>query len=174
MASELERLVVELTTLVRSRHYGKFRGVVTDVDDPTRRGFVRARVPELYSDADSPWAVPAAPFAGAGHGLVAIPEVGDGVWIELEGGDPARPIWSGAWWADDELPQQAGPQQRAFITSSGHRLVLDDEAAEIRIEHGDGPKIVLTRDSITLEVGGKKIVVSATSVRVNDGNLEVT
>lgn len=174
MPTEIERLVVELASLVRDRYFGKYRGIVTDVDDPNRRGYIRAQVPEIYSDADSPWAIPSVPFAGRNHGFVTLPEVGDGVWVEFEGGDPARPIWSGAWWADDEMPQEAGPQQRAIITSAGHRLVLDDEAGEIRLEHGDGPKIVLGRDSITIEVGGQTIDLSRSRVSINNGNLEVT
>ncbi|MCB9569535.1 MAG: hypothetical protein H6710_20360 [Myxococcales bacterium] len=174
MSSELERLVVDLASLVRSRHYGKFRGVVTDIDDPQGRGFIRAQVPEIYGEGDSPWAIPSVPFAGSDHGLVALPEVGDGVWIEFEGGDPARPIWSGAWWADGEMPSQGGTRKRAFVTSAGHRLVLDDEAGEIRLEHGDGPKIVIGSSTITIEVGAKKIEVSNSRVSVNNGNLEVT
>ena len=174
MPDALERLVVELTEFVRTRHFGKYRGIVTDVDDPQGRGYIRAQVPEVYADNDSPWAIPSVPFAGQGHGFVAIPEVGDGVWIEFEGGDVARPIWSGAWWADDEMPSQAGTQKRAFITAAGHRLALDDDADEIRLEHSSGPKIVISGTSITLEVAGKKIEISSACVSVNNGNLEVT
>ena len=174
MSSDLERLVLELVEQQRSRLYGKYRGVVADVEDPHLRGYIRARVPGVYGDAESPWAAPAAPFAGAGHGLVAIPEVGDGVWIEFEAGDPARPIWSGAWWADDEMPAQAGVRKRAWVSAGGHRLVLDDDADELRLEHASGPKITLSGDRIALEVGGKIIEITATSVKINGGNLEVT
>ena len=41
----MERLVVELAEQTRTRFYGKYRGVVTDVDDPENMGRIRANVP---------------------------------------------------------------------------------------------------------------------------------
>ena len=63
---------------------------------------------------------------------------------------------------------------RVFATSNGHKLVLDEDADEVRIEHGGGPSIVLTDSDITIAVGSKKIVISSSGVSVNDGALEVT
>ena len=54
----LERLVVGLTEQVRDRHYGKYRGLVQDVEDPEGLGRIVARVPSVYGDLDSPWALP--------------------------------------------------------------------------------------------------------------------
>jgi hypothetical protein len=82
-----ERLLVDVAEQTRSRYFGKYRGLVQDVEDPETLGRLRAQVPEVYGDADSPWAFPVVPFAGPNHGLVLLPEVGDGVWIEFEAGD---------------------------------------------------------------------------------------
>ena len=86
--------------------YGKYRGVVTDNQDPRRIGCIRARVPDVYGDLESGWALPAAPFGGNGMGFFAVPAEGAGVWIEFECGDPDYPIWSGCWWgAASEMPR---------------------------------------------------------------------
>ncbi|HYY42592.1 MAG TPA: phage baseplate assembly protein V, partial [Pyrinomonadaceae bacterium] len=98
MSVDLENLVADLHEEVRSRFFGKYRGVVLNVDDPEQMGRIQARVPEVLQEASSAWAVPCVPFAGAGHGLVLLPELGDGVWIEFEAGDIARPVWTGCWW----------------------------------------------------------------------------
>ena len=124
--------------------------------------------------AESPWALPSVPFAGAAHGLVLLPQVDDGVWIEFEGGDPSRPIWSGAWWANDELPDPGAPEVFALVTPGGHQFVLDDENSEIRLVHSGGAELVMTDDSITISIGGKQIELTSSSVNINEGSLEVT
>ena len=99
MTSDMEQKIVELAEFQRGRYFGKYRGLVQDVDDPENMGRIVAQVPEVYGEEYSPWALPSVPFAGQNHGFVVLPEVGDGVWVEFEAGDPSRPIWTGCWWA---------------------------------------------------------------------------
>lgn len=168
-------LAIRLAEFLDSHRFGKYRGVVDEVGTGDRLGLLRARVPEVFGeDRTSPWARPSVPFAGSSHGLVAIPEKDDGVWIEFEAGDLTKPIWSGFWWADGEIPDPGAETVRVFATSEGHKLVFDDEAGEVRLEHGDGPSITLTGDEITLTVGRKTIVLSSSGMKVNDGALEVS
>ncbi|HLE84793.1 MAG TPA: phage baseplate assembly protein V [Thermoanaerobaculia bacterium] len=168
-------LALRLAEFLDSHRFGKYRGVVDEVGAGDRLGLLRAHVPEVFgADRTSPWARPSVPFAGPSHGLVAIPEVGDGVWVEFEAGDLSKPIWSGFWWADGEMPDPSAERVRVFATSKGHKLVFDDDAGEVRLEHGEGPSITLTGSEITLAVGSKKIVLSSSGMKVNDGALEVT
>lgn len=102
---EMERLLVELNEAVHSRFYGKYRGIVTDNDDPENLGRIRARVPEVLQDVISGWALPCTPYAGSGTGQFTVPPLDAGVWIEFEAGDVSRPIWSGCWWGAGELPE---------------------------------------------------------------------
>ena len=78
-------------------YLGKYRGIVSDNKDPFFIGRVRAKVKDL-GDEEFGWAMACTPFAGKGAGFFAIPDVGVGVWIEFEHGDPEYPIWSGCWW----------------------------------------------------------------------------
>lgn len=167
MTVGLEELVVELSERVRDRYYGKYRGIVRDVTDPDGLGRILATVPSVLGDEDSAWALPAVPFAGAAHGLTLLPKVGDGVWIEFEAGDVSLPIWTGFWWGDGEMPGSA--EERTLLTPEGLKLVLDDAAKEIRLEHPNGPKITISGSEITLQVTGAKIVLSASGISMNDG-----
>ncbi len=63
---------------------------------------------------------------------------------------------------------------RVFATSTGHKLVFDEDADEVTLEHGGGPSIKLTANDITLTAGGKEIVISGSGVSVNGGALEVS
>ena len=112
--------------------YGKYRGIVTNIEDPNRLGRIRARVPDVFGDEESGWALPCAPFGGHGMGFFSLPKVDGWVWIEFEGGDPDYPIWSGCWWhPEDDREQspsilQSSPYQKLLIkTEAGHSILLD-------------------------------------------------
>ena len=156
-------LLVELAEYQRSRYFGKYRGKVKEVGEGDKLGYITALVPEIYGpELDSPWAVPCVPFAGGKHGFVALPEVDDGVWIEFEAGDISRPIWSGGWWQDGQLPEPGGVKTRAFITTAGHQLVLDDDGKKVQLLHSDGAKLEMTGDEVVLSIGQAEIKLTGT------------
>lgn len=140
------------------RFYGKYRGLVTDNDDPMQIGRLQATVPEVLGDVTSGWALPCAPYAGTGSGFYAIPPVGAGVWIEFEAGDTSRPIWSGAWWATAEVPmdEQSTPSQptRKILRSDlGLIVSLDDEAQTITLSDALGINLMTVKvDEGTIEI----------------------
>jgi uncharacterized protein involved in type VI secretion and phage assembly len=169
-----DELFVSMVETMRSRHYGKYRGVVVDVDDPEKMGRITARVPEILHDQTSPWALPAVPFAGPSHGLVLIPEVGDGVWIEFEAGDPSRPLWTGGWWASGELPDPGDTRVRVLVTSTGHKFVLDDQNKEIHLLHSGGGEITMTDDDITLAIGQSEAKLTKDQISLKIGTTEIT
>jgi len=174
MNTEHEEMLVDIAETMRCRFYGKYRGIVVDVDDPDGLGRITAQVPEVLHEETSPWALPASPFAGPSHGFVLIPEAGDGVWIEFEAGDPSRPIWSGGWWAKDELPKPAATQVRALITSAGHQVVLDDENKEIHLVHSGGAELAMTDNDVTLTIGEAELTMTDSEISLKIGTTEIT
>jgi len=170
---EMEGLLVELTERTRDRFYGKYRGLVTDVDDPDKMGRIIAQVPEVFEEQETPWAMPVVPFAGEGHGLVLLPEVGDGVWIEFESGDPSRPLWTGCWWGDGELPEPGGTKVRALVTTAGHKLVLDDDGGEVQLLHSGGAELKMTDDDITITIGGAELKMTSSDITISVGGSEI-
>ncbi|QZZ18786.1 hypothetical protein J5X98_15115 [Leptothermofonsia sichuanensis E412] len=170
-----EQLLVNLAEQSQSRYYGKYRGIVRDVDDPENLGRVKAQVPELFGTVDLDWAFPVVPFAGPNHGLVVLPEVGDGVWIEFEAGDPSRPLWTGGWWGSGDLPSPGGTKTRVLVTTGGHKLVMDDDeiAPKVQLLHAGGAELTMTDNDITLKIGSTQIVLSSAGVNVNNGAFQV-
>ncbi len=160
-----------------SRFYGKYRGVVTDNQDPLMIGRVRARVPDVTGDADSGWALPCAPFGGGkDRGMLFLPQVGDTVWIEFAGGDVSRPIWVGTFWgapdSGPEAPTGDGKDASATLgvlkTKSGHELTFDDDGEVVLLSNGNGKSsirfersggVVITAETIKLgSSAGQKVV----------------
>ncbi len=174
MASDriLEDSVGQLLERAGRILYGKYRGIVTDVDDPENLCRIRARVPAL-GNLVCGWALPAVPFAGNELGFVMLPERESGVWIEFEAGHIDVPIWSGAWWTTGQRPEPQGSQVRVIVSKQGHKLVLDDKAGEVRLTHGDGPEIKMTGDEITITVGACEIKVDGSAISLNNGLIKV-
>jgi uncharacterized protein involved in type VI secretion and phage assembly len=171
---EMEQLAVEVSEYMRTRYFGKYRGLVEEVGEKNNLGQIRALVPEVYGESDfSPWAKPCVPFAGKNHGFVMLPEEGDGVWIEFEAGDPSRPIWTGCWWADNEMPNPGRPATKELVTSQGHRIVLDDGENKLQLLHSGGAELTMTDDEIALKIGQTQIVLSREGVNINNGAFEV-
>jgi uncharacterized protein involved in type VI secretion and phage assembly len=155
------------------RHYGKYRGTVSDNQDPRNQGRVRAKVPEILDDVESGWAMPCAPYAGDGMGVYTVPPQGAGVWIEFEAGDVSRPIWSGCWWPSNKLPKdEAGtavtPDVKISRSEQGLLLALHDDNQTIALSDANGSnilKIEVQSGNITLKAS-TKIVVDAPQIEL--------
>jgi uncharacterized protein involved in type VI secretion and phage assembly len=160
---------------------GKYRGVVSDIQDPLMTMRIKANVPDVYGEGTSGWAMPCAPFGGSQVGLFALPTVGAGVWMEFEHGDPDYPIWSGCWWgAASEIPTQwlTPPYKKVMlVTPSGHSITVDDTPGigGITLQTADGAKVVLSATGCQFTNGqGATIQLTGPQVSVNNGALDVT
>jgi len=82
------------------RYFGKYRGIVADIDDPLKLYRIMVKVPVVLGpDEVIGWAYPAKDKSGGSQrGSTYSPQVNDFVWIEFEEGDPQRPVWSGGPW----------------------------------------------------------------------------
>jgi len=173
----LEEVVARLVERVEGRYYGKYRGIVTDNQDPADLGRIKAQVPRLLGNVETGWALPCLPYGGTSEqGLYFVPDRGATVWIEFEGGDLAYPIWTGTWWGDSELPESAAPAQKIIKTSSGHKVVMDDDGNSIAITDSNGNTITmdssgisisdLNQNSITMD--GSGITLSGATISIGD------
>lgn len=151
-----EQAILDVLDRIRSRFYGKYRGVVTEVEEGGR-GRIKAKVPAVLGDQKSGWCDPCVPYAGKDVGFAFLPEPGSGVWIEFEGGDVSYPIWSGCYWRDGELPADAGATKKVIRTQSGSQLLLDDEAGSIAITNKAGMTIVITSNKVSINGDGLEV-----------------
>jgi uncharacterized protein involved in type VI secretion and phage assembly len=149
----------QLLQYVRSRFFGKYRGLVTDNNDPTNRGRVKVRVPAVLNEQQV-WAMPCLPYAGIKVGSYMIPEPDAGVWVEFEGGDPSYAIWTGGFWADDELPKdeqdaQVSPSLRIIRSEKGLIVSFNDDSETLTLSDKNGS------NKLTIEVQDGKIKLQA-------------
>ena len=173
MADPMEQVLERVVERLGTSYFGKYRGIVTDVNDPEDMCRIRARVDSLFDGQETAWAMPASPFAGDGHGMVMLPQVGSGVWIEFEAGNLDLPIWSGGWWASGQRPEPKGEKVRVVVSENGHRIVLDDASDEVKIVHSGGPEIKMTATEVTITVGACELKISNTDISLNNGLIKV-
>jgi uncharacterized protein involved in type VI secretion and phage assembly len=156
-----------------SRFYGKYRALVADNQDPSNLGRIRAKVPEILGDVDTGWALPALPYSGDGVGVYTIPAVDAGVWIEFEAGDVSRPIWTGCWWGDGQLPtdetgSSTTPLRKIIRTEEGLLLSLDDGGKTITLSDANGSNFIkIETQSGQIKVqAATKVVIEAPQIEL--------
>ncbi len=173
----------------RKRHYGKYRGTVTNPVDPLLKG----RVQVLVTLGGTPlpmWAEACTPYAGPGCGLYAIPPAGAGVWVEFEEGDPDKPIWTGCWWADGEVmamlnpdvppPDPATAPGTVVLRTPLARLKLAGMTGVATLESlappatpGTPTVVKVGPDGVEVSYSVHKVRITPAGVVVNDGALMV-
>ncbi len=170
MVTRTDEIDARLIERIEGRYYGKHRGHVTDNADPLNLGRVRATVPALLDEEQTGWALPAFIYGGASEqGLFAVPEVGAGVWIEFEGGDLSYPIWTGTWYTGGAIPESAQPGKKVLKTTSGHKIVLDDDGGTMEITDSNGNSITMNASTIKIAAGSAvKIVIDAPQIDLVD------
>jgi uncharacterized protein involved in type VI secretion and phage assembly len=166
-----------------ARFFGKYRGLVLNNVDPMRRGRLMIQVPDVSELAPSTWAEPCFPCGGMQFGIVGLPMVGAGVWVEYEQGDPDYPIWTGTFFGNtSELPALSqsippGVPGVAIGTPLQSGIVISDvpgPSGGIMIKGGMAT-ITINDTGVILQNGkGASVTLTNNQVIVNAGALVVT
>ena len=170
METEFEDHLVELAEWRNEHYYGIYRGTVESVEEGDNLGIISVKIPDVFGPTHTVSRVrPCSPFAGDKHGFVAIPEPGDGVWIQFEAGKTSLPVWIGFWWASGEIPEPKGKLVRSFITTKGHKFVLDDDQDEVTLLHSGGAEMKMTGSDVTITIGNASIEMSSSEIKLAVG-----
>jgi uncharacterized protein involved in type VI secretion and phage assembly len=168
---------------IPTKFYGKYRGMVLNNIDPMQMGRIQVQVPDVATLIPTSWAMPCFPLSGKQMGMWAIPQIGTGVWVEFEQGNPDYPIWSGCWFGSAaEVPALAltAPPPLSDIvlqTATQNTLLLSDmpgPTGGILLKTTTGALISINDVGITISNGkGATIVMTGPTVTINAGALVV-
>jgi hypothetical protein len=148
----------------------EFEDQLESVEEGDNLGIISVKIPDVFGPGHTVSRVrPCSPFAGDKHGFVAIPEPGDGVWIQFEAGKTSLPVWIGFWWASGEIPEPKGKLVRSFITTKGHKFVLDDDQDEVTLLHSGGAEMKMTGSDVTITIGNASIEMSSSEIKLAVG-----
>ena len=143
------------------RWFGKYRGRVVSNKDKTGRGRLEVEVPAVLGTIKK-WALPCVPYAGDGVGFYSLPDPESLVWVEFEAGNPSFPVWSGCFWADNELPDENDANVKIWKTKKVTAR-FDDQDDEMTLSVTSGSSVTLSTD-VSTESGGATHTVGATGV----------
>ena len=170
----------------RAPFFGKYRGTVINNVDPMQIGRIQAMVPDVAGPhADRAGRCPACRSPASDMGVFTVPQIGAGVWIEFEQGDPDYPIWVGGFWgsaaevpalahavppgrarhhaADDaartasSISDLPGPTGGILIkTTTGAMISVNDTG--IIITNGKGAIIIMVGPTADINVGALTVI----------------
>lgn len=164
-------------------YYGKYRGAVLNNVDPLQMGRLMVQVPDVTGLAPGSWAMPCVPIAGIQNGMVALPIIGSGVWVEFEQGDPDHPIWTGCFWGSAvEVPALSkivppGVPGITFQTPLQNGLTINDvpgPTGGIMLKSATGASVIVNDTGIYIQNGkGASLIMAGPTVTINNGALVV-
>jgi hypothetical protein len=147
----------------KKQYLGKYRGIVLQNIDPMGIGRIQVQVVGVFTLASS-WAWPSFPVAGMQTGMVAVPPIGAGVWVEFEQGDPDYPIWTGCFYRTRlEVPpmvQLVPPPIPAMTMQT---------PLQNSIQLSDAPPSPVSGGIVLRSTTGAGIVVNDSGVYISDG-----
>jgi hypothetical protein len=117
-----------------SHLFGLVCGVVTNLNDPEKKGRVKVALPWLAPNYESDWARVVHLAAGSRTGALFLPEVGDEVLVGFEFGDARRPYVLGGLVNDNTKFEPLATAvsggavtARGIGTPAGNQLLFTDE-----------------------------------------------
>ena len=165
------------------KYYGKYRGMVLKNVDPMQIGRLLVQVPDVAGLIPSSWALPCFPISGKQMGAYMIPQIGAGVWVEFEQGNPDYPIWSGCWFGSAaEVPALAlagNPASPNIVlqTTLQNTIVVSDlpgPTGGIMLKSTTGATIIVNDTGIYIQNGkGASLVMVGPTLTINNGALVV-
>jgi uncharacterized protein involved in type VI secretion and phage assembly len=180
-----------------ARYFGVYPAIVTNITrDQDHLGRIEVKFPWLGDDGSDVRALATlcTPYADDDQGFEMIPAVDSQVVVAFEAGNLQRPYIIGACWNGQEhLPENPQtPNNKRLIKTrsgsllefddtggalkvtismqSGHKLVLDDSAEEVKLVHSNGCTIKMNAAGQVSIIANSSVEVTASAVNVHSGS----
>lgn len=165
------------------RYYSTYRAIVINNNDELNMNRVHVYIPSVQNGIKI-WALPKSiTIGGCFHGLkLTTPLVGEVVYIEFEGGDPLRPLWSYHGWATGETPDDLKDNNSiGLVTPEGNKIYIKDVDGELYIQTNskvnisilEGPSLKMTQKGFTFNFGDD-FSLKKTLTQILDAILQLT
>ena len=165
------------------RYYSTYRAIVINNNDELNMNRVHVYIPSVQNGIKI-WALPkSTTIGGCFHGLkLTTPLVGEVVYIEFEGGDPLRPLWSYHGWAPGETPDDLKDNNSiGLVTPEGNKIFIKDIDGELYIQTNskvnisilEGPSLKMTQKGFTFNFGDN-FSLKKTLTQILDAILQLT
>jgi len=141
-------------------------------EDPLDQNRIKVALPLVEGGDAGHWVRAAVPFAGQEAGIQFLPEVGDEVVLGFLQGDPDAAIMLGALHSPKrKQPIKANEKntQKAIVTTSGLRIVFDEEKKSLMLGTPGGQTVTLDDDASGIAITDT----SGNSVTLNEDGIKL-
>lgn len=145
--------------------------VVVDNHDP--KGLGRVKVKFKWQDqGNTPWLQVVSPHGGGDKGFYMIPEKGEEVMVDFEGGNPELPFVTGTTYHGKAKSSfgNAGNDLKALRTRSGISILMNDAAGSVTINDPSGNQVVMNGNKQVTITAPQKLVINSKDIIVNGTN----
>ncbi|WP_343693685.1 phage baseplate assembly protein V [Chitinophaga sp.] len=143
--------------------------VVVENFDP--KGLGRVRVRFNWQNGMTPWVRIIQPHGGGDKGFYFLPETGEEVWVDFEGGNPEAPYITGTLYNGGGKTDYGDTDNniKAIRTRSGHTIRLDDTAGQEFITINDKGG-----NTIVMDTNGQNISITALqNIKIQARNINI-
>ena len=159
------------------KYYGIYSATVINNIDPLQLGRITVIVPDVSSVTPTTFATPCVPLTGKQMGTYMVPQIGAGVWIQFEAGDPglSRVDWRmvgqcpGSSSGCPAPPPIPPGQNIVFQTGLQHLFMISDAAPIPMMAPVPSPAPPGTGGIVLRSPSGAMIVVNDTGIYINNG-----
>lgn len=134
-----------------SERYGLYRAKVIQRDDDRQRGRIKVQIPSISGEGKSQWVEACMNTAYDNGGDIAIPKIGDTVWIAFEEGDINKPVYIGNFFSAFSTPLKDYDQDTRVISWDKCRMEMKDDIMKITV--GDNTVIEITGNTVKINSG---------------------
>ncbi|WP_299440433.1 phage baseplate assembly protein V [uncultured Aquimarina sp.] len=162
-------------TSIKAYPKGKSQtAVVVDNVDPEGMGRVKIQYAwQKETGETSPWIRQASLAGGPGQGMYFVPEKGDEVIVDHEGGNAELPIVKGSVTNASSVPESfksGNNHLKAIKTRSGNQVTLNDADGSVTIADPSGNTIVMGGNGEITINAPNKITFSSTDIAIEASN----
>lgn len=140
--------------MAESKYYGIYQGIVTNIEDPEKRGRIKCKIPDVIrGEVESAWCDPVSIVAYDNGGDFCLPQLNEAVWIVFIKGDANKPVWIGGWWQKNKSPlgqNYVRLDDTRIISYQDWSIVIHNQDMVITNCNG-GNQIIMNDDGITIK-----------------------
>ena len=114
--------------------YSSYQAKVRNNQDPEKRGRLLLSCEAVYGSEDfEEWVEPRGMPAGAGVGLLLLPQENDWVWLSCREGNPQKPLWEYGTFKENAIPEKgkADYPQKMILAYGNLYLEMDSKTNKL-------------------------------------------
>ncbi|WP_343745828.1 phage baseplate assembly protein V [Chitinophaga sp.] len=145
--------------------------VVVDNHDPKGLGRIKVKF-KWQEQGSTPWLQVVAPHGGGDKGFYMVPEKGEEVMVDFEGGNPELPFVIGTTYNGKAKSSfgNAGNDIKALRTRSGISILMNDAAGSVTFNDPSGNQVIMHGNKQVTINAPEKLVINSKDIVVNGTN----